>query len=47
MSAADQQRIRGHFNGMDSAADVSAGKEMVDYLGIKVQQLADCNICHR
>ncbi|HSI71931.1 MAG TPA: cytochrome c3 family protein [Fimbriimonas sp.] len=47
MSFDDQMRIRGHFNGSDSKADKETGKEVVSQLGIKVQQLSDCNICHR
>jgi hypothetical protein len=47
MNAMEQQTIRAHENASNSAEDRKKGKEMVDYLGIKVQQLADCNICHR
>ncbi|MEZ0326909.1 MAG: cytochrome c3 family protein [Fimbriimonas sp.] len=47
MEKSDQERIRGKFEGSNLTEDREHGKEMVERLGIKVQQLADCNICHR
>ncbi len=37
----------GTFAGSDNAQDLAEGKKLVEQYGIKVQQLADCNICHR
>ncbi len=47
MTKSDQEKIRGKYEGSNDDEHRINGKEMVEYLGIKVQQLADCNICHR
>jgi len=47
LSQEETELINGHFMGSDHAEDREAGKEIVAKLGIKVQQLADCTVCHR
>ena len=47
MSEKEMALVRGKFDGSDKPEDVAKGKEMVKKLGIKVQQLSDCNVCHR
>ena len=42
----ETELINGHFMGSDSAEDKVAGKDIIAKLGIKVQQLADCSVCH-
>jgi hypothetical protein len=47
MSEKEMALARGKFNGSDNPEDKAKGEEMVKKLGIKVQQLSDCNVCHR
>jgi len=42
----EKELADGHFEGSDDAADLEAGKELIQKYGIRVQQLADCSICH-
>ena len=42
----ETELINGHFNGTDHIEDKEAGKEIISRLGIKVQQLSDCSVCH-
>jgi hypothetical protein len=43
----DEQRLaEGHWDGSDDAAEVEAGKKLIDEYGIRVQQLSDCSVCH-
>lgn len=43
----EQQIIAGQFTGSDDKKDVTEGKKLINDYGVKVQQLADCSICHR
>ncbi len=47
MSAKEKALIRGKLSGSNNPEDLKKGQEIVKEYGIKVQQLADCNICHR
>ncbi|CAN5455690.1 cytochrome c3 family protein [soil metagenome] len=47
MTPKEVELIKGQFDGSDDPADKAKGKEMVKKLDIRVQQLADCNVCHR
>lgn len=38
--------MTGTFNGTNDAKERAAGKELVKFYGIKVQQLSDCAVCH-
>ncbi len=46
LSPAETQLVNGAFDGLDDAETKEAGKAIIDKLGIKVQQLADCAVCH-
>ena len=35
------------YGGSDQPSDVEAGKKLINDYGVKVQQLADCSVCHR
>jgi hypothetical protein len=39
--------IAGQFKGSDNPVHKAEGRELINKLGVKVQQLADCWICHR
>lgn len=39
--------LAGDYNGANDPKDLADGKKLVSRYGIKVQQLADCSICHR
>jgi len=39
--------LGGDYSGSDDPKDVANGLKLVSRYGIKVQQLADCSICHR
>ncbi len=41
-----RDEARGEFTGSDDAEDLAKGRELVKKYGIKVQQLADCGVCH-
>jgi Cytochrome c7 and related cytochrome c len=43
----EQDILEGHYGGSDDSTDVTAGKKLVNDYGVKVQELADCSICHR
>ena len=42
----EQELMEGKFAGTDDAKERAEGKKLVKYYGIKVQQLADCSVCH-
>lgn len=42
----EQKLVKGEEQESNAAEDVAAGKKIVNSLGIKVQQLADCSVCH-
>ncbi len=42
----EQVLAAGKEEGSDDAADLAAGKELIQRYGIHVQQLADCSVCH-
>lgn len=42
----EQELMEGTFQGTNDQAERAKGKELVKYYGIKVQQLADCSVCH-
>ncbi|MCE2766600.1 MAG: cytochrome c3 family protein [Fimbriimonas sp.] len=42
----ERQLVEGTFQGSDDKESVEAGKDVIDKLGVKVQQLADCAVCH-
>jgi len=46
LSSREQSQIQGYYNGKQPWDDKSEGKELVKKLGIKVQQLSDCSVCH-
>jgi hypothetical protein len=46
MTDREQKLLLGQWNGSDNAKDRAKGKEIVEYYGVKVQQLADCSVCH-
>lgn len=43
----EKELLGGDYGGSDHADDVAAGKQLVNDYGVKVQQLADCSVCHR
>jgi hypothetical protein len=43
----EQALARGQWQGTNNAEMVANGKQLVEQYGIQVQQLADCNVCHR
>ncbi len=47
LTQTETEVINSTFDGSDKAQDIADGKEIVDRLGIKTQQLADCSVCHR
>jgi hypothetical protein len=47
MTEKEKQEIEGKFSGSDDPADKAAGEKIVKEYGIRVQQLSDCNVCHR
>jgi hypothetical protein len=42
----EQEIMEGTFSGTNDPGERAKGKELVKYYGIKVQQLADCSVCH-
>jgi hypothetical protein len=44
---AEQRLAEGSFAGSDDAEDLAKGRELVKKYGIRVEQLADCSVCHR
>ena len=46
MTVKQRDLERGEFTGSDDAEDLAKGRELVKKYGIKVQQLADCGVCH-
>ena len=47
LSARETRLLEGREDGSDDPADRAKGKALISRYGIKVQQLADCSICHR
>ncbi|MBI1331414.1 MAG: cytochrome c3 family protein [Armatimonadetes bacterium] len=47
LSQRETELATGQFDGSDHPEEVADGKEIVKQLGIKVQQDADCTVCHR
>ena len=47
MTQVETELLNGHYNGTDDKEDVKDGKDIIAKLGIRVQQLSDCSICHR
>ena len=47
MSKLQQDLISGENPGTSDKVSVESGKQFVKKYGIQVQQLADCNVCHR
>jgi len=43
----EKELLGGDYGGSDHPDDVAAGKQLVNDYGVKVQQLADCSVCHR
>jgi hypothetical protein len=46
LSPREQALVAGHEQVSTDPKDVAAGKKLVEQLGVKVQQLADCSVCH-
>lgn len=46
LSPREQDLIEGSDNGTLDEKEVAAGKKLVSEYGVKVQQLADCSVCH-
>lgn len=46
LSAREEALAAGHEQQSNRPADVLEGRKIVNELGVKVQQLADCNVCH-
>lgn len=42
----EQSLLKGEYEGSDNPQDLAAGKALIKTYGIKVQQLADCSVCH-
>jgi hypothetical protein len=47
LSPKEQEVLDGNYGGTDDATEVAEGKKLVNDYGVKVQQLADCSVCHR
>jgi hypothetical protein len=47
MQPREKELLEGTYSGSDDGEDVTAGKKLVNDYGVKVQQLADCSVCHR
>lgn len=47
LSEREREILGGDYEGTDNPDDVAAGKKLVNDYGVKVQQLADCSVCHR
>ncbi len=46
MTPREQHLVKGEEQEEDGAKDVAEGKALVKQYGVKVQQLADCSVCH-
>jgi len=46
LSPVEQELIEGQWNGDMDQKFVTAGRKLVNEYGVKVQQLADCSVCH-
>jgi hypothetical protein len=46
LSPREQALVRGLEQESNSPEDVASGRAIVESLGVKVQQLADCSVCH-
>ncbi len=46
LSPRDQDMITGDANGTLDKTEVAEGQKLVNEYGVKVQQLADCSVCH-
>jgi hypothetical protein len=48
MSSTERKLVSGDFSGAEpwETEDIAKGKKLVTKYGIKVQQLADCSVCH-
>lgn len=47
LSAREDRLLTGREDGSDDFADREQGKKLISRYGIKINQLADCSICHR
>jgi hypothetical protein len=47
LSDREKDVLDGEYGGTDKPAEVAAGKKLVNDYGVKVQELADCSVCHR
>lgn len=46
LTAREHKILGGEYGGSDGADEKKAGKELLAKYGVKVQQLADCAVCH-
>jgi hypothetical protein len=46
LSPVEQDLIIGDYNGTMDKAQITEGRRLVSQYGVKVQQLADCSVCH-
>jgi len=46
MSPREQALVKGEEQESNDPHDIAEGKKLVNSLGVKVQQLADCSVCH-
>jgi hypothetical protein len=47
LSSTEKEILDGEYGGSDDKTEVADGKKLVNDYGVKVQQLADCSVCHR
>jgi len=47
LTSREHELLEGEFRGTDNKEEKDAGKELLKKYGVKVQQLADCSVCHR
>lgn len=47
LSEEENEILGGDFDGNDNPAALGSGVKLISRYGIKVQQLADCGVCHR
>jgi len=43
----ESEILNGEWEGDDNTQDMKEGKDLLAKYGVKVQQLADCSVCHR
>ena len=46
LSPTEQDLIAGDYDGTLDSKQIAEGKKLVNEYGVKVQQLADCSVCH-